>query len=113
MIVIEYKGGDYIKCDYGKWININQIIQIEAYYDYNKVRGTTKPAPRLTRLYVNTTPNMECIIIDMEPEEFIDLINLRKTQEKAQYYQAIENMYNDIVKFTTENYKTNKIKKWK
>jgi hypothetical protein len=109
MLKIEYKAGDYLQCDYGKWININQIIQIESYYDYNAVRGTAKPAPKQTRLYTPT----ECIILDIEPKEFINLINLRKTQEKAQYYQAIENMYSDIVKFTTDNYKTNKIKKWK
>lgn len=105
MIKIKYKGGDYLQCDYGKWININQIIQIESYYDY----GDARSAPKRTRLYTPT----ECIIIDMEPTEFINLINLRKTQEKAQYYQAIENMCSDIIKFTTENYKTNKIKKWK
>ena len=113
MLKIEYKGGDYLQCDYGKWININQIIKFETYLDYNQVRGTRNPAPKRTRLYVNSGPVIEEIIIDIEPKEFINLINLRKTQEKAQYYQAIENMYSDIVKFTTDNYKTNKRKKWK
>lgn len=105
MIKIEYKGGDYLQCDYGKWININQIIQIEGYYDY----GAARSAPKQTRLYTPT----ECIIIDMEPTEFINLINLRKTQEKAQYYQAIENMCSDITQIINEKYKNKSKKKWK
>lgn len=109
MIKIEYKGGDYLQCDYGKWININEIIQIESYYDYKEVRGTAKPAPKRTRLVTPT----ECIILDIEPKEFINLINLRKTQEKIQYFQAIENICCDIIEIVNKKYKNKSKKKWK
>lgn len=96
MYQIDYKGGDYLQYDYGKWLNINQIYKIEKYFTYDNVKGTRLPAPIYTRIYLNSSPPTE-MVIDMQPTDFINMLQCAKNKEKSQILESIDNMFIDSV----------------
>ena len=111
MYQIDYKGGDYLQYDYGKWLNINQIYKIENSFNYYNVKGTKLSPPLCTRIYLNSSPPTE-VVIDMKPVDFINMLQSAKNKEKLQMTQAIDNMFMDSVdvieEILDEKIKTNK-----
>ena len=111
MYQIDYKGGDYLQYDYGKWLNINQIYKIEICFNYDNVKGTRLPATVYTRIYLNSSPITE-VVIDMQPIDFINMLQRAKNKEKSQILENIDNMFIDSVgvieEILDEKIKTNK-----